>query len=252
MKLALLIATSLLPLLLCATAQAQPRKCTAADGKVTYSDVACPERTASERAVETRGNTLDGSSLREQAQKDKAAAAQSEATEQERAAQTANQRQQSQAQTAADAKQRALNAAGDEAANANCVRDVERQQVDETLKAELFAACRTAGASQRQSGMTEGALRDCIRNVERTGAPPWDKARQSAVCHGADVKPEPLVVVPVNRFRPHNQPKMLGACNANQCQDTAGQRYTKNGSVLVREDGKFCQLTADNRVQCPQ
>ena len=62
MKLALLIATSLLPLLLCATAQAQPRKCTAADGKVTYSDVACPERTASERPLT---GTLQSPGLRD-------------------------------------------------------------------------------------------------------------------------------------------------------------------------------------------
>ena len=248
MKLSLLIASSLLPLLLCTAAQAQPRKCTAPDGKVTYSDVACPDRTASERTVETSGNTLDGSGLREKVQKDKAAAAQTEAREQARAEQAVTQRQL--AQTPADDASKL--AAIEEAANANCVRDVERQQIDESLKAELFAACRTAGASQRKGGMTDAALQECLRNVERTGAPPWDKARQSAVCHGADVKPEPLVVVPVNRLRPRNQPNMLGACNANQCQDTAGQRFTKNGAVLVREDGKFCQLTPDNRVQCPR
>ena len=248
MKFSLLIATSLLPLLMCAPAQAQTRKCTASDGKVTYSDVACPGSTASERTVETSANTLDGSSLREQAQKDKAAAVQNEAREQERAVQAAGQRQLAQIQAADASKLAAI----EETANANCVRDVERQQVDESLKAELFAACRTAGASQRKNGLTNAALQECVRNVERTGAPPWDKARQSAVCHGADVKPERLVAVPTNRMRPRNQPNMLGACNANQCQDTAGQRFTKNGSVLVREDGKFCQLTADNRVQCPR
>lgn len=248
MKLSVLIAASLLPLLLCAAAQAQPRKCTGPDGKVTYSDVACPDRTVAERSVETSGNTLDGSGLREQAQKDKAAAVQSEIREQERAAQAAQQRQLSQTQAAEAAKL----AATDESANANCVRDVERQQVDEILKAELFTACRTAGASQRNSGMTNAALQECIRNVERTGAPVWDKARQSAICHGADVKPAPLVVVPANRRVPRHQPVMLGTCNANQCQDTVGQRYTKNGAVLIREDGQFCQLSANNRVQCPR
>ena len=100
MKLALVIASALLPLLLSTHAHAQPRKCTAADGKVTYSDVACPGSTASERTVETRGNTLDGSGLREQVQKDKEAVAQKETQEQERATLAATQRQMAQTQAA--------------------------------------------------------------------------------------------------------------------------------------------------------
>lgn len=248
MKLLLLIAASiLLPL----SAQAQAIKCTAPNGKVTYSNVACPGNTASERSVDTSGNTIDSSELREQAQKDKAAAALNQAKEQERAASEASGRQQAQTQAAATAKQQAQKAQSDEAAYANCTRDVERQSVTEDAKAELFAACRTAGASQRQSGMTDAALRECLRSVERTGASPNDKARQIAICHGADVKPEPPVVVLRPSVRTMGPPRIT-TCSGNQCSDDRGQRYFKQqGAALVRDDGKFCQLAAGNTVRCP-
>lgn len=250
MKLSLLIAASFAAVL-CSNADAQARKCTAPDGKVTYSDVACPDSTAAERTVETRGNTLDGSALRDQVQRDKAAATQAEATERERAAFEAGSRQQAQAQAAAAAKQEAQKAQSDEAAYGNCVRDVERQSVTEDVRAELFAACRTAGASQRQSGMSDAALRECVRGVERTGAFPKDKARQIAICHGADVKPEPPVVVLRPSARTMGPPRVT-TCNGNQCSDDAGQRYFKQqGTGLMREDGKLCQLGAGNTVRCP-
>ena len=249
MKPFLLIA-ALLPLLLCTAVQAQTRKCTAPDGKVTYSDVVCPGSTASERTVETRGNTLDGSGLREQVQKDKEAVAQKETQEQERATVAATQRQIAQTQAAETARQDAIQAQRDQAASAACVSDVERQQVDETLKAELYAACRTAGASQRQSRVTDAALQECVRNVERTGAAQWDKARQTAICHGADVKAVPATVVLRPRVRTMGPPRITG-CTGNQCSDDTGQSYFKQqGSALVRGDGKVCQLAAGNTVQC--
>ena len=250
MKLSLLIATSL-AVLLCSPAQAQTIKCTAADGKVTYSNVACPDSTQSVKPVDTTGNTLDGSGLREQAQKDKATATHVETTQRERAAAEADSRQQAQAQAAAAAKQEAQRTQSDEAAYTNCVRDVERQSVTEDVRAELFAACRTAGASQRQSGMANAALRDCVRSVERTGAYPRDKARQIALCHGADVKPEPPVVVLRPTVRTMGPPRITG-CSGNQCSDDAGQRYFKQqGTGLVREDGKACQIAVGNTVRCP-
>ena len=250
MKLCLLVAASVVGAM-CFPAQAQTIKCTAPDGKVTYSNVACPDSTAAERAVETRGNTIDSSELREQVQKNKAAATHAEAAERERAAFEAGSRQQAQAQAAAAAKQEEQKARGDEAAYANCTRDIERQAVTDDVKAELFAACRTAGASQRQNGIANTALRECVRNVERTATYPTDKARQVASCHGADVKPEPPVVVLRPSVRTVGPPR-ISTCSGNQCSDDAGQRYFKQqGSGLVREDGKACQLAVGNTVRCP-
>ncbi len=250
MRLSLLVTASLVAIL-CSPAQAQTIKCTAPDGKVTYSNVACPDSTQSVKPIDTGANTLDGSALREQAQKDKATATHVETTQREQAAAEASSRQQSQAQAAAAAKQEAQKAQSDEAAYSNCVRDVERQSVTEDVKAELFAACRTAGASQRQRGMTDAAVRECVRSVERTGAFPKDKARQIALCHGADVLPEPPVVVLRPSVRPMGPPRIT-TCSGNQCSDDAGQRYFKQqGTGLVREDGKACQLAAGNTVRCP-
>ncbi len=250
MKLPLLIAASL-SALLSSPAQAQTIKCTAPDGKVTYSNVACPDSTQSVKPVDTSGNTIDSSSLREQAQKDKAAATQAEVSERERAALEAGNRQRAQVHAAATAKQEAQRAQSDEAAYTNCVRDVERLSITEDLRAELFAACRTAGASQRHSGMTDAALRECVRNVERTAAYPNDKARQIAMCHGADVKPEPPIVVLRPSVRTMGPPRIT-TCSGNQCSDDAGQRYFKQqGSGLLRQDGKFCQLANGNTVRCP-
>ena len=250
MRLPWVITASLIALLW-APAQAQPRRCTAPDGKVTYSDVACPDRTASERPVETSGNTLDGSALREQAQKDRAAVSEAEATARERAAFAEGSRQQAQAQAAAAAKQEAQNAQSDEAAYSHCKHDVERQSVTENIRAELFAACRTAGANQRRGGVTNASLRDCVRSVERTGAFPKDKARQIALCHGADAIPEPPVVVLRPSVRTMGSPRIT-TCSGNQCSDDMGQRYFKQqGTGLVREDGKHCQIAAGNTVRCP-
>ena len=250
MKFPLLI-TNALVLLLCLPAHAQTIKCTAADGKVTYSNVACPDSTQSVKPVDTTGNTVDGSALREQAQKDKAAATHIETTQREHAAAEASSRQQAQARADSAAKQEAQKAQSDEAAYSSCMRDVERQSVTEDVRAELFAACRTAGASQRQNGMTESAVRECVRNVERTGAFPKDKARQMALCHGADVRPEPPVVVLRPSVRTMGPPRIT-TCSGNQCSDDAGQRYFKQqGTGLVREDGKACQLAAGNTVRCP-
>lgn len=250
MKRSLLVVASVATLL-CHPTQAQTIKCTASDGKITYSNVACPDSTQSVKSVDTTGNTVDGSALREQVQKDRAAATHVETTQREHAAAEASSRQQAQAQAAAAAKQESQKFQNDETAYANCVRDVERQSVTENSRAEMVVACRTAGASQRQSGISDSTIRDCVRSVERTGAFPKDKVRQVALCHGANVLPEPPIVVLRPSVRPMGPPRIT-TCSGNQCSDDAGQRYFKQqGTALVREDGKACQLAAGNTVRCP-
>lgn len=183
-------------LVLCSSAHADLKKCVDSLGKVTYSDLSCAGTSVSLRAANTSGNTVDNSGLREQVQKEATTTANADAGDRERQSQEDLKRKQMQAQAAKDAKQAVMASEKDALAYANCVRDVDRQGAPENIKAELFSACRTAGGNQRQTGLTETALRDCVRSVERTGATSKTKARQIAVCHGADVKPEAIAVPP--------------------------------------------------------
>lgn len=176
----------------CSSAHADLKKCIDPQGKVTYSDVACLGGSVPMRATNAMANTVDGTGFRMEVHK--------EASERERIAQEDLNRRQLQAQASEKSSQTAAAADKAAVAYANCVRDVERQGAPESVKAELFAACRTAGQSQRQTGLTDVALRDCVRNVERTGATGKDKARQLATCHGADVKPEPIALLPAAAF----------------------------------------------------
>lgn len=66
MKLVLVVATTLL---LCTNAQAQLRKCTAPDGKVTYSDTVCSSYAVTGSIKNAGGNSMDASGSRQQVQK---------------------------------------------------------------------------------------------------------------------------------------------------------------------------------------
>lgn len=59
-------------ILVVCTAQAQVRKCTGPDGKVTYSDFICGKDTARESQVSTDANTIDSSGFRQEAQNNRA------------------------------------------------------------------------------------------------------------------------------------------------------------------------------------
>lgn len=52
-------------------AQAQVRKCTGPDGKVTYSDFVCAGSASKEDRVKTNANTIDASGYRQEAQREK-------------------------------------------------------------------------------------------------------------------------------------------------------------------------------------
>lgn len=73
--------TAALILLALSTAQAQLRKCTGPDGKVTYSDVLCGNKTVGESRVNTNANTLDYSGMRKAAGQMEAAQEQNRANE---------------------------------------------------------------------------------------------------------------------------------------------------------------------------
>jgi len=163
-------------------ANAEVFKCEGVNGKVQFSDTAC--------ATGSRSEVLpDRAPITAQQQQD---------------AQQRNQRLQNQtvepgaekiSAQAAPSSQTQNPVPNDADAVANCVRDVERRGASQNVKAELIAACQSAGRTQRSTNQASSAVEDCVRNVERTGASERDKSRQIAVCHGGDVKPEPVIPV---------------------------------------------------------
>ena len=66
----------------CGLAQAQVRKCTGPDGRVTYSDFVCGANTVRETGVNTNNNTLDASGMREDAQRSRSQDAVAQAQQQ--------------------------------------------------------------------------------------------------------------------------------------------------------------------------
>lgn len=66
---------ALLLAVLIGPAQAQVRKCTGPDGKVTYSDFVCASGASKEDRVKTNANTIDASGYRQEAQRTKTAQA---------------------------------------------------------------------------------------------------------------------------------------------------------------------------------
>lgn len=125
---------------------------------------------------------------------------------------------------------------------AACIKDVERRGASQNTKAELVAACRTSGTSQRNSGISGGSVDDCIKGVERTASNEKTKSREIARCHGADVQPEPVAV-------PKPRPLVITSCNPGGCYDDAGHHYMKNGDFFYRDDGKACMQTG-NMLNC--
>ncbi len=66
-----IITLALLSIAIMGSLQAQVRKCTGLDGKVTYSDFVCSGDTAKETGVKTDVNTIDASGFRQDSQRDK-------------------------------------------------------------------------------------------------------------------------------------------------------------------------------------
>ncbi len=225
-----------------ASVNAQVFKCKGADGKVQFSDTQCKAGNQSElipdRVPVTQQQRLEAQIRGQQMQ--------NEATVLDREKATAQAVQQAQQQRLATEQSRqavtAKATSSDANAVANCVRDVERRGASQNVKAEMIAACRSAGMVQRSAGISGDAVHECVKNVERTGASEKDKARQIAVCHGGDVQAEPLPP-------PRRQPTTLTSCDRDGCWDDVGNRYNKAAGGMFRGDGKFCQQVG-NTVQC--
>lgn len=214
-------------------------KCKGPDGKIQFSDTPCKAGNAShvvpDRAPVTDQQRYEAQQRGVQMQNEaaaldaeKAAAISTHQASQQRQAAEAQQREAAAKVVSSDAD--AINA---------CVRDVERRGATQNVKAEMIAACRTAGFAQRSTGLSGDIVSDCVKRVERTGASEKEKVRQLALCHGADVQPEiysprrPAEVVP-------SRQAVITKCSGPICTDEQGNRYTTAAGKTVRSDGKRC------------
>ena len=225
-----------------AGANAQVYKCKGVDGKTQFSDTACKAGNKTEvvpdRAPVTEQQRYEARQRAARLREESLARDEHEANFRA-ARQTEQRREQIEAaQKEADAKV----VSNETEAIANCVRDIERRGASASVKAEMIAACRTAGLVQRSTGMTGESVSNCVKNVERTSASEKEKARQLATCHGADVQPEP----PAQK----RKPTLIMSCDSGGCWDDVGHRYNgAPGGMMFRGDGKACQQTG-NMLQC--
>lgn len=231
----------LFPLLLVVAignANAQVFKCKGADGKTQFSDTPCKSGNSSEvvpdRAPVTKQQQYEAQQRAARLQDESAALDQSKANAQ------AEHQVQQQRQEAAKQTAPAPVAVNDTEAISNCVKDVERRGASQNVKAEMIAACRTAGLTQRSTGTSSESVQTCVKNVERTGASEKEKARQLAACHGGDVQPEPQPVV-VKQKQLQN-PSVIKSCSNGVCRDQYGNDYRKDVmGNLETSDGRRCK-----------
>ena len=150
---------------LACTAQAEIFKCQGANGKTQFSDTPCPPG-------QTAKIVPDRAPITEQQHADALQRAQT--LENATTERTAGNPTTAAPATTAKAERSTDN---DGEAIRTCVRDVERQGASVKTKGDLIAACQSAGAGQRKTGLSGDTVSD-------------DKARQIALCHGGDVQPE--------------------------------------------------------------
>ena len=219
-------------------ADAEVFKCQGTDGKIQFSDTACKAGNRTEvipdRAPVTQQQQYEAQQRGLQMQNEAAALDAGKATAQ------ASQQPQQRRQEAETERTLAVSKAtsNDADAVAVCVRDVERRGAAPNVKAEMLAACRTAGLVQRTAGISGDAVSNCVKNIERTGASEKEKARQIAICHGGDVQPEPILP-PVKKTSPAPL-LVIKNCTGSTCTDQMGSRYTTTQGKTVRSDGKRC------------
>lgn len=218
---------------------AQVFKCKGVDGKIQFSDTTC-KGSAQAEIVKDRGSYVDPQDQYNAQQRTIRMQGEIAVKDNEKAAAVAAHQGELKRQEAESSRKvaGAQAASNDADAVAACVRDVERRGASQNVKAEMLAACRTAGLVQRSTGITGDAISNCVKNVERTGASEKEKARQLATCHGGDVQPEPLPP-PVQKTGPAPL-LVIKNCVGSTCTDQMGNRYTTTLGKTVRSDGKRC------------
>ena len=232
-------------------ASAQVFKCKGVDGKIQFSDKPCAGAKQTERLPD-RTSYVTPEQQYEAQQRTARMRDEIDANEQEIAAANAARQAEYRREQAVAERQapRDQASANDAEAVSACVRDVERRGASQNVKAQMIAACRTAGTTQRATGTPSSAVSECVRNVERTGASEREKARQIALCHGGDVQQEPYPphrpVAPI-----HPAQAVIKNCVGPSCTDQFGNRYTTTAGKTVRSDGKRCYQQG-SRLYCDE
>ena len=145
------------------SADAQVFKCIGADGKIKFSDKPCVGAKQTE-LVPDRGSYVSPEQQYEAQQRTATMREEINAQQQEVAAANAARHAEYKREEAVSAQKAARTQAADNSADAvaNCVRDVERRGASQNVKAEMIAACRTAGSSQRATGTPSSAVSECV------------------------------------------------------------------------------------------
>ncbi|MDR2452534.1 MAG: DUF4124 domain-containing protein [Candidatus Accumulibacter sp.] len=168
----------------------QVYKCVRTDGKHQFSDVPC-KGTEKTEVIRDGAASVSEQEQREARQRTVKMQEEIVAKEKEKEAEIARRRaeQKREEEIKAGETERDLEHAKRSEVVSDCVRDVARRGASQDIKAEMMAACRGAGTSQRASGISVDSVRECVRNIERTNASEDEKTRQVAVCHGANIEP---------------------------------------------------------------
>jgi len=232
-------------------AGAQVFKCKGADGKIQFSDKPCAGAKQTERLPD-RTSYVTPEQQYEAQQRTARMRDEIDTNAQEVAAANAVRHAEFKRELAAEAQraEREQATANASDAVAACVRDVERRGASQNVKAQMIAACRTAGRKQQATGTPSSEVSECVKNVERTGASEREKARQIALCHGGEVQPE--VHRPIRQATVNPTPQaVIKSCNGPMCTDQFGTRYTTTVGKTVRSDGKRCYQQG-SRLYCDE
>ena len=225
-------------------AQAQVRKCTGPDGKVTYNDFLCVGNAVSESKVEGRTNRLDHSGSREQA--------------------GISQQRQAQETYQAAAHSYPANRDGVGATSCPSAQEIKNMETSvssiaydskrkerEFLQAEIrrARACSKEGGSYTDDDwkrVKEGqAAQGNITSKDReTGRNLAEGIHSSAASNQEQERMRADKLIENSRAveRTARPPVHMGTCDAAGCWDTGGKRYNNAaGGNLMRADGALCR-----------
>lgn len=236
----------LLLLVLTGAAQAQLRKCTGPDGRVTYSDVRCSTG-AAESNVRANANTLDNSGARRQARQEE------------------RQRDQEPSQPAPSGATASTSCPSEQEirnleTSANSITYNDKKKERDFLQTEIrrARACAKEGGNYTKDDwarIKEG--QDSQGNItaksRQTGRDLADGVHSSASSDREQERMRTDKLIEAereSRERARSAQAQITSCDKAGCWDTNGARYNRAaGGNFVRSDGEFCRRVGP-ALQC--